>query len=220
MSAPDRTDRPADLPTLEGLARARARARRVSDGREGRTAFLLPDGVQTTSGVGGPSADVPWADVEALARAFVRWAVERTTWAGYRERGLPPSQAAAHVHQPPGADAAPVTVGVATATAVLRGRRLVAPVVVRARAGEAAPEEGIVVVADLWRDEPGVGPVGGEKVGERWVLDGRVVVDVTRHAAVSLHGGGAGGGAPVPVAWAEADLDVPRAWLAARTRGR
>jgi len=212
MSAPGRSDRPADLPALDGLSRARAGARRVADGVSGRVTHLLPDGVQTARGAFGPSADLSWADVDALARAFLLWGFARTTWAGYGERGLPPSQAAAQVYEPAGADATPVTVGLATATAVLRGRRLVAPVVVRPRAREEVRGDGVVVVADLWREEPGVGPVGGEQVGERWVVDGRVVLDVTRRAAVSLHGG-------VPVAWTIADLDAPRAWLAARGAG-
>ena len=209
MSAPDRIDRPADLPPLDGLARARANARRIADGTSGRVTHLLPDGVQTARGASGPTADLSWADVDALARAFLGWGLARTTWAGYGERGLPPSQAAAQVYEPAGADATPVTVGLATATAVLRGRRLVAPVVVRPRAREDLRGDGVVVVADLWREEPGVGPIGGEKVGERWVVDGRVVLDVTRRAAVSLHGG-------VPVAWTIADLDALRAWLDAR----
>ncbi|MFO0931432.1 MAG: hypothetical protein U1E39_01840 [Planctomycetota bacterium] len=224
MSAPGRTDRPAYLPTLDGLARARANARRVADGLAGRVTYLLPDGVQTAPSASGPSADLSWDDVGALARAFLVWGLERTTWAGYGERGLPPSQAAAQVYEPPGAGTTPVTVGLATATAVLRGRRLVAPVLVRPRAREEARGDGVVVVADLWREEPGVGPAGGEKVGERWVVDGRVVLDVTRRAAVSLHGGidpttGRTSGRGVPVAWTVADLDAPRAWLAARGGG-
>ncbi|MBL9089231.1 MAG: hypothetical protein JNM10_18980 [Planctomycetia bacterium] len=235
MSAPGWMDRPAELPTLDRLARARANARRVADGRSGRVTYLLPDGVQTAPSASGPSADLSWDDVDALARAFLLWGLERTTWAGYGERGLPPSQAAAQVYEPPGADATPVTVGVATATAVLRGRRLVAPVVVRPRARAQARGDGVVVVAELWREEPGVGPVGGEQVGERWVVDDRVVLDVTRRAAVSLHGG-VPRAAPttdptvdpassevsargVPVAWTVADLDAPRAWLEARGAG-
>lgn len=221
MSAPGRMDRPAEVPTLDGLARARANARRVADGLSGRVTYLVPDGVQTAPSASGPSADLSWDDVDALARAFLVWGLERTTWAGYGERGLPPSQAAAQVYEPPGAGTTPVTVGLATATAVLRGRRLVAPVVVRPYAREDGRGDGVVAVADLWREEPGVGPVGGEKVGERWVVDGRVVLDVTRRAAVSLHGGidpttGGVSGRGVPVAWTVADLDAPRAWLEAR----
>ncbi len=211
MSAPDRIDRPADLPPLDGLARARANARRIADGLSGRVTYLLPDGVQTARGASGPTADLSWADVDALARAFLVWGLARDVGRLRRTRAAAVAGGGAGLRaggrrrdagdrRPRDGDR-----GVARAPARRTGGR--AP----ARAREEVRGDGVVVVADLWRDEPGVGPIGGEKVGERWVVDGRVVLDVTRRAAVSLHGG-------VPVAWTVTDLDAPRAWLEARGR--
>jgi|GEM_PF-2888528 len=202
-----------DLPPLEARANARLAAVRLEVPRRLRTVYLLPDVVQVHDATRGPSVDVSWADVEALARAFLPWSLLRTAWAAYFEKGLPPSSTAAQVHQPPGEDAAPTTVGFVTGRTVHAGRRLQGAVTVRALATDVARGDGIVAVADLWRVEPGVGPEGGEKVGERWVLDDRVVLDVLRPSAVSLHG-------DVEVPWAVAELDEPRRWLAQRPHPR
>ena len=136
-----------------------------------------------------PDTTVSWDDLAALARAFTRWEAVRDEWGAYFERGIVMAGCAAQIYWAPGHGIPQRTVGFGGGS---RGR--ISGVALE-RADELRPlavartvEPGIEVIADLWRCEPTIGPAAGERVGERWLVEGRVSIDARRLEARTRHG--------------------------------
>lgn len=156
--------------------------RSVSESIEARTSR---DGVRLHRLL-GPLCDdlvLPWATFGALSRAFVRWASVRDAWASYVERGLPPSSVALRIYQPPGKEARARVLGHDRDFDGRRAFQFRGADEVRPLAQSRREEDGVDVVADLWRTEPDAGPPDGERVGERWALAEGVALDVRRETA-------------------------------------
>ncbi len=151
-----------------------------------------PDGVSLRRITGPKVHDLTlsWDDLALLAGAFARWRRVRDAWPTYViSETLEPAHGAIVERVPPwqtekgtvmilGARDARLEIRLDLARELrpLKSPRPLAP--------------GIDAIADLWRHEPAphLGPLGGELVGERWLLDGRLIVDLRRHEARSYHG--------------------------------
>ncbi|MCC7137670.1 MAG: hypothetical protein IT460_04500 [Planctomycetes bacterium] len=124
------------------------------------------------------------ARVAAVARALDRWSAVRDGWAWYEEKGVPPTSVAVRVHVAPGRDAPRRVLGWSVDQPGRPAFHFAGADELRSLPAPRRVGDGIVVLADLWRVEPRVGPVGGERVGERWALDGGLVLDVRRALAL------------------------------------
>jgi hypothetical protein len=171
----------------------------------GEGAFLL------TIGPRASDVAVSWDDLALLASAFERWKAIRDAWAGYFRACCAAGQAATTHRHPPGPTPPGWTPGpgnVFYAMGIYRfdhgGARELRPLPT-----PRALASGWEAVADLWRCEPRIGPKGGELVGERWLLDGRLIVDVRRFEARSYHGDDC-------FVWRADEADVPAEFLALR----
>jgi hypothetical protein len=195
-----RLDLPADRPT--------GRVYRTPNGK--LEAGISPEGVlvRRPEEPQEPEVLIRWPDLALVARALRRWAVIRDAWAAYFV--IPLFMSVKAVHWPAGHAADRAAIGPRTqrpwgSTCVRYGgtREL------RPRSAPHALSPGIDLLADLWRRESTIGPRDGEKVGERWRVGGRLIVDVRRLEARSHHGTDL-------VRWTVAETEVPAALLALR----
>jgi hypothetical protein len=162
-----------------------------------------------------PDVTLRWDDLAALARAFERWREVRDEWAAYYEKGVVGASFAAQVYWPAGRAAERRAVGFAGQVPPERaGIRFGSTDALRPFESPRAVAPSIEAIAELWRTELRIGPRGGERVGERWLLDGGVVIDVRRTEARSIDGRGR-------FTWLAYEADVPGELLALRsTLGR
>lgn len=158
-----------------------------------------------------PDLAVAWPDLERLARAFARWASVADGWASYDERGVPPSPYVVRSYLPPGRDAEPVVLGFNRDEGGRPAFHFASADELRPLPSPRAVGDGVVVVADLWRAEPAAGPPGGERVGERWTVDDRLLLDVRRRTCRLQLG-------PSRFVFALGEAEVPAELLALRPR--
>lgn len=180
MSHPDEFARAARWPhgapagTLTGTSRGTLEA------------IAYAEGVSLVRRIGRvvPVAPLTWEEVERLAQALALWPPRVEEWAAYIEPGVPVSRFALQVYVPP--DSRVVKpggrlVGVRSGRGrAERGHVFRASDEVRALATPVGVCDGARHVADLWRSESDVGPAGGEKVGERWEIEGGWTADLRR----------------------------------------
>jgi hypothetical protein len=173
-------------------------------------ARLSPEGasVRRPSEPKEPDVLICWPDLALVARALHRWAAVRDSWAAYFLNGH--FMCVSPVRWAPGRTTEQATEGPRTQnpwgpTCVRYGgtREL------RPRTSPRALAVGLDLIADLWRRESKLGPPEGELVGERWLLDGRQIVDVRRLEARSYHGENL-------VRWTTKETGIPAELLAFR----
>jgi hypothetical protein len=159
-----------------------------------------------------PDVTVSWDDLAALAGAFARWEAVRDEWAAYFERGIVMAGCAAQIYWAPGRGTPQRTVGLGGGS---RGRvsgvSLERKDEVRPFAAARTVAPGIEVIADLWRSEPTIGPAAGERIGERWLVEGRVAIDARRLDAHTRHGA-------TSFPWLMWESEVPAELLALRAQ--